>query len=110
MEYSLLKILQEIGDASTKPFSFPNTFIELSFDIKQNNFKDDDGNNISLTFTPFNIPDSEELGYNVGFKVNGVEDSKGISGKDGKYYFRLMSTLTKIINNFIEKYNREQQE
>lgn len=111
-DISLINILKEIGDLSNTPFNYNDSFQKqgpFNYGHKEeyiNSFKDDENNNIEIKFQHFNVPTGGD-GYNVGFDVNGQSLTISLSNKDAKYYLKLMNTLSRIIKEFINKYNPE---
>lgn len=110
---SLLKILLEIGELTPNTYAFPKTFRKGNKDnyvAYFNDFEDDEYNKIQVSFTLFpkgELKGIEKNTYNIGFNVNGQHNTKALEKKDAKYYVRLISTLVKIILEFVKQFKPE---
>jgi hypothetical protein len=95
-----LKLL-EIGQL-VQPYETDFTFNEISSMIRTD-FKDDQRNNISVRFHRFK-PGSDS--FEVEFVINGF--SGEAFKTELKHFFKIISTVIQVINEFIEKYNPSQ--
>lgn len=102
---SELKSLHEIGDGSSKSFPWQNKFYAVDSNSFFTMFLAPIANDISDTSIPritvgfHNIGDSK---FEVSFLVN--EDDIQAFKAPTKYYLQLLSTVLKIIKEFVKKY------
>jgi hypothetical protein len=96
-EQRLLEIGQRI-----QPYEKDFIFTEKGIDILTE-FKDDQRNNIQVIFHRFK---EGSMGFEIEFTVNNrsVEAFKA----DTKHFFKIISTVIQVINEFIEKYQPTQ--
>jgi len=93
--------LFEIGQR-VQPYEKDFVFIEKGIDILTE-FKDDQKNNIQVVFHRFKEGSNS---FEVEFTVNGF--SGEAFKTDTKHFFKIISTVVQVINEFIEKYQPTQ--
>lgn len=93
--------LQEIGQR-VQPYDSNFSFTEIGNMIRSD-FRDDQRNDISVRFHRFKEGSN---GFEVEFTINNrsVEAFK----TDMKHFFKIISTVIQVINEFIEEYNPTQ--
>ena len=93
--------LQEIGQL-VKPYDSNFIFNEIG-NMVRSDFRDDQKNDISVRFHRFK---EGSTGYEVEFTINNqsIEAFK----TDLKHFFKIISTVVQVINEFIEKYQPTQ--
>jgi hypothetical protein len=93
--------LQEIGQR-VQPYDSNFIFNEVG-NMVRSDFRDDQKNDISVRFHRFKEGSN---GFEVEYTVNNrsVEAFK----TDMKHFFKIISTVIQVINEFIEKYNPTQ--